>query len=645
MKKILVVDNHPLTLKFMADFLGKQGHQVLTALNGISALDILNTFVPDVIFIDLIMPNISGNKLCSIIRNMPKLKDTFIVILSAIAAEDKNINLSELGINACIAKCRFDKMGKHILAVLDQADLRTSTGFTGEILGIKEVHSRQITKELLSTKRHYEVILESIDEGILEITPDARIVYANQASVILTGKSDGNMLGLNFTELFHENDRPQIMALLEAKKISSQTITKDSPMMLNGRQVVFSILHLQEEENKSVVILRDVTKEKQREIQIRQAQKMESIGTLAGGIAHEFNNLLMGIQGNASLMLLSIDSSNRQYKRLENIEKLVQSGSRLTDQLLGYAREGRYEIKPVDLNELVEETSETIARTKKKITVHTDLANNLFMIEADRKQIEQALLNLYINAADAMPEGGNLFLKTMNVTHKDMGTDTHNPKPGNYAMLVVSDTGTGMDEKTREQIFDPFFTTKETGHGTGLGLASAYGIIRGHSGYIDVKSEKGKGTSFIIYFPARIMEVKAKSEEEEKMIETSARNGTILLIDDEELIREVSQEMLKVMGYNVLLAGDGRESINTYEKHQDIIKVVILDLVMPNMGGSQVYDRLKEINPGVKVLLSSGYSINEDVTEIMERGCDGFIQKPFNIIDLSQKIKEILGNG
>ena len=644
MKRILIVDDHPLILKFMTNHLEKEGHQVLTAQDGLSALDILNTFVPDIMFVDLVMPNISGDKLCSIIRKMPKLRDTYLVVLSAIAAEDENINLSELGVDACIAKCRFDKMGKHILAALDQADLGTSTGFTGEILGIEEVRSRQITKELLSAKRHYEVILESIDEGILEITSDARIIYVNRVAATLTGKSDEDVLGLNFTELFHETDRPRIISLLEAKKTSSQAITKDSPVMLNGRQVVFKILRLQEEENKSVVILKDVTEEKQREVQIRQAQKMEAIGTLAGGIAHKFNNLLMGIQGNTSLMLLSTDSSNRQHKRLTNIGKLVQSGSRLTDQLLGYAREGRYEIKPVNLNELVEETSETIGRTKKKITVHRDLANNLFMIEADRKQIEQTLLNLYVNAADAMPEGGNLFLKTINVTHNDMDTRIHNPKPGNYVMIAVTDTGTGMEEKTRERIFDPFFSTKETGQGTGLGLAAAYGIIKGHGGYIDVKSRKGKGTTFKIYLPAKEPEGKTEGVGVGETSEAFVHGKTILLVDDEKIVREVAQEMLQVMGCKVLTAKGGKDAIKIYEKNGDTIDLVLLDMVMPDMGGSKVYDRLKEKDPGIKVLLSSGYSIDGEAMEIMERGCHGFIQKPFNISDLSQEIKKILNN-
>ena len=216
---------------------------------------------------------------------------------------------------------------------------------------------------------------------------------------------------------------------------------------------------------------------KKLETQLRQAHKMEAIGTLAGGIAHDFNNLLMGIQGNISLMLLDIDPTHPHYERLRNIQKQVQSGARLTSHLLGYARKGRYEVKPIDLNQFVEETSETFGRTRKEITIRRELAEDLFSIEADHRQIEQVLLNLFVNAADAMSGGGDLILKTMNVTHKDIKDKPYDPIPGNYVLLTVADTGKGMDEETIERIFDPFFTTKEMGRGTGLGLASAYGII------------------------------------------------------------------------------------------------------------------------------------------------------------------------
>jgi PAS domain S-box-containing protein len=643
MKKILVVDNHPLMLKYMRDLFEKKGHEVLTAQDGLSALDILNNFIPDIMFIDLIMPNIDGKKLCRIVRRMPALKHSYIVVLSAIAAEEaeETANFAEIEADAYIAKCPFDKMSKHILAILNRTDQKTSTKHPGEVIGLEDIHSRQITRELLSAKRHSDVIMENIDEGIMEITSDARIVYVNSVAVSLSGISEEKLLASNFVDIFHETQRPELKALLESKETSLQVFTKDSPALLNGKHFELRISPLNEKEYKFIVILKDVTEEKKRDAQIQRALKMETIGTLAGGIAHEFNNLLMGIQGNASLMLLNTVSTDPGYKRLKSIEKLVQNGSILTGQLLGYARKGKYQVRSINLNKLVENTSDTFGRTRKDITVHKELAGDLFMVEADQRQIEQVLLNLYVNAAYAMSGGGNLFLKTMNVTHKDIGAEIHRPESGNYVKLVVTDTGTGMEEKTLERIFDPFFTTKEIGQGTGLGLASAYGIIKAHGGYIDVESEKGKGTSFKIYLPATKAVVRNQGAvvREEQL---PMRHKTILLVDDEELVLEVSQEMLKAMDYDALTAKGGEEAMEVYKKCRDTIDLVLLDMVMPDMGGSKVYDRLKEMNPDVKVLLSSGYSINGEATEIMARGCNGFIQKPFNFKDLSQEIKKIL---
>jgi signal transduction histidine kinase/ActR/RegA family two-component response regulator len=385
--------------------------------------------------------------------------------------------------------------------------------------------------------------------------------------------------------------------------------------------------------------LKDITESKQLEAQLQQAQKMEAIGTLAGGIAHDFNNLLMGVQGNVHLMLMDMDSTHPYYERLKNIAKQVQSGARLTSHLLGYARKGKYEVKPVNLNHLVKEISETFGRTRKGITIHRKLAEDLFAIKADTGQIEQVLLNLFVNAADAMPSGGDLVLKTMNVTHKDMKGKLYDPKPGKYILLTVTDTGVGMDKKTMERVFDPFFTTKEMGRGTGLGLASAYGIIKGHGGYIDVASKKGHGTTFAMYLPASEKKVQEVVKTAEEVIEGT---GTVLLTDDEEAILEVGQELLEAMGYRVLIARNGNEAIEVYDKNRDEIEIVVLDMVMPRMGGGEAYDRMKEINPDIKVLLSSGFSIDGEATEILARGCDGFIQKPFTIKELSQAIKEAL---
>jgi CheY-like chemotaxis protein len=366
---------------------------------------------------------------------------------------------------------------------------------------------------------------------------------------------------------------------------------------------------------------------------------MEAIGTLAGGIAHDFNNLLTTIQGNASLMLYDIEPSHPHFEPLRKIEKQVRKGAGLTSQLLGYARKGKYQVKTVNLNQIVADNCDTFARARKEITIRLDLASDVVSVEADQGQIEQILLNLFVNAADAMPDGGSLFVKTDNATHLEIKGNHFVPKPGNYVRLAVTDTGTGMDQKVQERIFDPFFTTKEMGRGSGLGLASVYGIIKNHDGYIEVESEPGKGTTFNIYLPASGKKVLKPDETSTRIPKGSE---TILLIDDEETVLEVGANILKKLGYTVIQAANAADAIDLFQKNKEIIDMVVLDMIMPVMSGGVIYDRLKEIDPNVKVLLSSGYSIDGQATEILNRGCDEFIQKPFSIKSLSEKIKSIL---
>ena len=640
-KNILVVDNHPVMLKIMANLLEKEKHHVVTAENGLAALDILTTFTPDIVFLDLVMPHIDGEKLCQIIRGMPKLKDVYIIILSAIALERK-IDINAFGANACIAKGPLNKMAEKVLLALEKSNQRSPAFLPGQIIGREDVFPRHITTELLSVKRHFEVILKSMGEGILEITPEGRIVYVNPAVISLINLPENKLLGSNFTDLFQETDRQRIKSYLAAMDTQPQTVNEEVSLIMNSKQISLRLLPILDKEDQPIIIiLNDLSERKRMEAQFLQAQKMEAIGTLAGGIAHDFNNLLMVIQGNASLMLLNVDPSHPHHEMLTSIVKQVQSGSKLTNQLLGYARKGRYEVKPIQVNQLVEETSKAFGRIRKEITIHRELANDLFPIEGDLGQIEQVLMNLFVNAADAMPQGGDIFLKTINIPYGDIRGKLYNPKPGDYVLLTVTDTGMGMDPKTLDRIFEPFFTTKELGRGTGLGLASVYGIIKGHGGYVDVESEEGRGTTFKIYLPASNREIQKTIEVPDHIIKGT---GTILLVDDEEMVLEVGERFLKVMGYQVLTAREGREAIEVYQKHRDTIDLVLLDIIMPNMKGGEVFDRLKEINPEVKVLLSSGYSIDGEASQILERGGSGFIQKPFDMNQLSQSIRAMLGN-
>jgi len=317
----------------------------------------------------------------------------------------------------------------------------------------------------------------------------------------------------------------------------------------------------------------------------------------------------------------------------------VKSAADLTRQLLGFARSGKYEVKTTDLNELIKNQNQMFGRTRKEITIREKYEENLWAAEVDQGQIEQALMNLYVNAWQAMPGGGDLYIQTENVIIDENYIKPYKVEPGKYVKISVTDTGIGMDKSTQQRIFEPFFTTREMGMGTGLGLASAYGIIKNHDGFINVYSEKGEGTTFNIYLPASEKEVIDEKELAEDILKGSE---TVLLVDDEDMIIDVGQDILKLLGYEVLPVRGGEEAIEVYKKNHDKIDMVILDMIMPDMGGGETYDRLKEINPDIKVLLSSGYSINGRATEILERGCDGFLQKPFSIMDLSQKIREIL---
>jgi signal transduction histidine kinase/CheY-like chemotaxis protein len=393
-------------------------------------------------------------------------------------------------------------------------------------------------------------------------------------------------------------------------------------------------------------VLRDVSERKKAEeekhkleTQLQQAQKMESIGTLAGGIAHDFNNILMGIQGNASLMLLKIDSEHPNYEKIKNIETYVQNGTTLTKQLLGFARRGKYLVKATDLNEIIDKSSSLFARTKKEIQVHTNLDEAIWTVEVDRGQIEQVLLNLYVNAWQAMLDGGDLYLNTENVILDRSYVKPYKVEPGRYVKISVTDTGVGIDKETQERIFEPFFTTKEMGRGTGLGLASVYGIIKSHGGYINVYSELDEGTTFTIYLPASGKEAVEDVDVTAVIVKGT---GTILLIDDEKMILDVGRELLDELGYTVLTARDGQEAIDVFQEEQDKIDMIIMDMIMPGMSGSETFDRLKDINSEVKILLSSGYSVDGQATKILRRGCDGFIQKPFNMNQLAERIQKIM---
>ena len=648
-KKILVVDDNRMILKFLSNLLDGEGHEVNTCEDGLSALSLLTTFEPDIVFVDLIIPKIGGDKLCQIIRTMEHMKDCYLVIISAAVAE-MDLDFRKIGVNACIAKGPFGQMGKHVLAAIKDSNDPSKLISEHEILGIASVngipaYARRMTKELLGRNRHLETILESMNEGIVEVYI-GRVVYANSAAVKLFAVPLENLLSAKPQDLFDGAFKSRIDVLINRGTEKMPVVGLTRPLELSGRQIVIRSFPVKGEADTTILLIADVTDQRDLEYQLQHVRRMDAIGNLAGGIAHNFNNLLMGIQGNVSILVQGKKMGDPGYDELAGIERCIDNGAKLTRQLLSFAKGGRYSLGLEDVNDIVEKSSSMFARTRKEIHVEQHLEEDLVMAEADAAQIELALMDLYVNAWHAMSNGGTLTVSTANIVLDDSFVKPYNLTPGSYLKISVADTGAGMDEKNIQRIFEPFYTTRPMGEGTGLGLASVFGIIKKHKGIITVDSQVGRGTTFSIYLPAARILQRPKEKNKLRVIVSGKRpekgSGTILVVDDEEYILNADKAMLKELGYEVLLANGGREALRIFDENKDRINLLILDLIMPDLSGEIVYDRIKALRPDVRVILSSGYSIEGQAESILKRGCDGFIQKPYNLNQLAQKIKQIL---
>jgi PAS domain S-box-containing protein len=508
-------------------------------------------------------------------------------------------------------------------------------------LGQELLERRRVEKSL----RKYERIVSTskdlmalIDQNfVYQAVSDSYLKAHCRTRAEIIGCTVSDLIG---SERFDRDIRKRLEQCLAGEEVTFRTWFNFKGV---GNRFIEATYYPFEDEKQQVtgivVISRDITEYKQLHEQLLQSQKMEAIGTLAGGIAHDFNNLMMGIQGRTSMMLLDIDKNHPHNEHLKGIEEHIKSASNLTRQLLGFARGGKYEVKPVDLNAIIKEKNRMFGRMQKEIKIQEKFEFDLWAVEVDQSQFEQVLLNLYINAWQAMPTKGTLCVQTENTLLTAKVADPHGVNPGRYVKLSVTDTGIGMDAGTRARIFEPFFTTKDIGRGTGLGLASVYGIVQNHGGFITVVSDKGHGTTFHIFLPASDEEVPVSNQLAEPL---STGNGTILLVDDEAIIITVGSQMLRRLGYNVLTATSGKQALEVYKDHSTGVDLVILDVIMPDIGGGETFEMLKTVNPAVKVLLSSGYSINGKASLILKRGCKGFLQKPFDLHTLSNKIKKLL---
>ena len=537
--------------------------------------------------------------------------------------------------------------------------MRSGSAYEKLLRRVAELESRVTRMNVLETRLResedrYRELVDHAPAALYEIDfENQRFISVNDIMSQYTEYSAEEFLQLDPLSLLTEDSVPTVNRLLETVGPQNPTpAAVECRIRTRHGRILWVLINsrftfdAEGRPLRATAVVNDLTalrsaeaEKKRLEDKLAQIQKMESLGTLAGGIAHDFNNLLMGLQGNASLMLLDEGRGAGDVERLRNIESYVRRGVSLTKQLLGLARGGKYEVKTTDLNRLVSEGAAMFGRTKKEIRIHQKLQEDIWAVKCDRGQIDQVLLNIFVNAWQAMSSGGDLFIETQNTHLADDVVSPHGVSPGRYVKISIADNGIGMDAGTMARIFDPFFTTKERERGTGLGLASAYGIIKNHDGIIEVSSRVGHGSTFVIYLPAVDKAVIDEAGVDERL---ESGSGLILLVDDEPMILDVGRQMLERLGYTVLTASSGIDALEVYRQNGRQCDLVILDMIMPDMSGEEAFEQLHRFDPEVRVLLASGYSIHGQASRILERGCRGFIQKPFNIEALSTKIRQIL---
>jgi two-component system, cell cycle sensor histidine kinase and response regulator CckA len=503
-------------------------------------------------------------------------------------------------------------------------------------------------KALRESEQRYRAVVENLHVGISVLNPAMEIVAINRFFQKIFPKIEPGR-GQYCYQMYHDPPRslpcdpcPCLMTFHDGMVHEYVTETSVGNSVRNFRVVSCPIKDAEGQVELVVELAEDITETRSLQLQLSQAQKMEAIGTLAGGVAHDFNNLLQVALGYSELLLGDEDMPRQYQSDLQKIHESARRGADLVGRLLTFSRKTEIKPQPLNLNHRITELRKMLTRAlPKMIDLQLSLGEPLATIGADPTQIDQVLMNLAVNARDAMPEGGRLLFETANVFLDEDYARTHlGTTTGNYVLLTVTDNGFGMDRATSEHIFEPFYTTKGVGEGTGLGLAMVHGIVKQHGGYINCYSEPGEGTSFKIYFPA----VASHEEPAEPRAVRMPPGGTetVLLVDDEDFIRDFGSRILAKAGYKVLAASNGKHALELYEARSTEIALVILDLIMPEMGGRQCLQALLSLNPAVKVVIASGYSADGPTKDALSAGAKAYVSKPYDIRQMRQVVRDVL---
>jgi PAS domain S-box-containing protein len=620
---ILYVDDDELSRRAMQGLLRRAGFEVKEAATGSEALR-LATERPDIVLLDVNLPDISGFEVCRQIKAHPATQAIPVLHLSAlfVSSEDRTHGL-EGGADAYLTK---PVEPKELIAHL-KAMLRI----------------RRAEEETRLVARQWQATFDAISDGVCLLDRHGQIQRCNLAMERLVAQSGTQLAGQTYSGLFPEwsgkcEGDPFQRMLASRRRETTEVARGERWLHITADPIVDETQALMG----AVYLLSDVTDRKRLEEQLRQAQKIQAIGQLAGGVAHDFNNLLTAILGNVSLLLEEESLKPATAGLVKTIERAGLRAAELTRQLLGFARQNLLWLKPLHLETAIGEMVAMLRCTiDPRILVEVQCEPDLWLVRADANQINQVLLNLCLNARDAMPEGGRLLLETRNVeVDSDFARQHLESRTGAFVRLRVQDTGHGIPPAIQSRIFEPFFTTKEPGQGTGLGLAMVFGIVKQHQGWIECVSAVTQGAAFDVYLP------RCGTEEGPSLTPAppSARHagsGTILVVDDEGMVRDLCRLILQRAGYEVLEAADGHRAVTLYQQEQARIDLVLLDLTMPHLSGRDTLRQIRELNPAVRVLIASGYS-TEDTNPAGLEGVVGIIPKPYRQADLLQRVRAAL---
>ncbi len=543
---------------------------------------------------------------------------------------------------------------------------------TAEQLVSENSQLRRTVDVLRESEERYRAVAETTTAAIGIVDSEETFIFANPAFTRLLGYDQDELLGMNLSAFIDPDEYKHLRQETELRKqgrVSTYEcmmrckdgtekilLISASPVMTDnhfkGTLAVVIDISDRKKAEEEVRALNETLEQRvverteqlrQSEEQLHQAEKMRAIGQLAGGIAHDFNNQLVGIMGCADLLRTSLVNNESLYEFANIIVKATQRCSQLTKQLLAFARKGKYQSIPVNIHTIIGEVIAILEHSiDKNIIIKQHLDAQEPVVNGDPTQLQNIFLNLALNARDAMRAGGELILLTRDreLDTADCASMPFKIEPGQVMEISVTDTGTGMDTQTKNRIFEPFFTTKEKGKGTGMGLAAVYGAVRNHKGAVTVNSEVGRGTTITIYLPVTKQREPA-SAEKIKSVETS-QTASLLLIDDEKIVADTTTRILQSQGFTVTVYTSGTEAVDFYRKSWQTIDCVIIDIIMPRMNGREVFFAMREINPNVKVLLASGFSLDGEAQKIIDEGAACFIQKPFQITELLEKISETL---